>query len=137
MANDRSGLDVARLRADTRGCAEVVHLNNAGSALPPSIAVDTMVEHLRREEMIGGYEAHAQAADRIESVRDSIGLLLDTSGSNIALSISATDSWDRAFSAINFASDFRATHQNARIVVRIRIQCVASHATGSPPWSAA
>ena len=49
MANDRSGLDVARLRADTRGCAEVVHLNNAGSALPPSIVVDTMVEHLRRE----------------------------------------------------------------------------------------
>ena len=106
MTNDRSGLDVARLRADTRGCAEVIHLNNAGSALPPSIAVDTMIEHLRLEEMIGGYEAHAQAADRIDSVRDSIGLLLDTSGSNIALSFSATDSWDRAFSAINFASDF-------------------------------
>ena len=106
MANDESGLDVARLRADTLGCTEVVHLNNAGSALPPSIVVETMIEHLRLEEMIGGYEAHARAAQRCDAVRDSIGALLDTSGSNIALSTSATDSWDRAFSAITFAGDF-------------------------------
>jgi cysteine desulfurase/selenocysteine lyase len=106
MANDESGLDVAELRADTLGCTEVNHLNNAGSSLPPSIVVDTMVEHLRLEEMMGGYEAHARAAERIDEVRDSIGLLLDTSGSNIALSTSATDSWDRAFSAITFAGDF-------------------------------
>ena len=106
MANDESGLDVARLRADTLGCTEVVHLNNAGSALPPAIVVETMVEHLRLEEMIGGYEAHARTANRIDAVRDSIGALLDTSGANIALSTSATDSWDRAFSAITFAGDF-------------------------------
>jgi cysteine desulfurase/selenocysteine lyase len=106
MANDESGLDVARLRADTLGCSEVNHLNNAGSSLPPLIVVDTMIEHLRLEEMMGGYEAHARAAERIDAVRHSIGLLLDTSGSNIALSTSATDSWDRAFSAITFAGDF-------------------------------
>ena len=103
---DKSGLDVAQLRADTRGCTEVVHLNNAGSALPPFVVVDTMVEHLRLEELIGGYEAHARVGDRINTVRDSIGALLDTSGSNIALSTSATDSWDRAFVAIKFASDY-------------------------------
>ena len=106
MANDESGLDVAQLRADTLGCTEVNHLNNAGSSLPPSIVVDTMVEHLRLEEMMGGYEAHTRAAERIDAVRHSIGALLDTSGSNIALSTSATDSWDRAFSAITFAGDF-------------------------------
>ena len=104
--HDKSGLDVAALRADTRGCTNVVHLNNAGSALPPSVVVDTMVEHLRLEELIGGYEAHARAGDRINAVRDSIGALLDTSGSNIALSNSATDSWDRAFVAIKFANDY-------------------------------
>jgi len=103
---DESGLDVATIRADTRGCIDVTHLNNAGSSLPPSVVVDTMVEHLRLEEMIGGYEAHAQAADRIDAVRNSIGALLDTSGSNIALSSSATDSWDRAFIAIKFASEY-------------------------------
>jgi cysteine desulfurase / selenocysteine lyase len=106
MANDESGLDVAQLRADTLGCTEVIHLNNAGSSLPPSIVVDTMVEHLRLEEIMGGYEAHARASERIDTVRHSIGALLDTSGSNIALSTSATDSWDRAFSAITFAGDF-------------------------------
>ena len=43
----------------------MTHLNNAGSALPPAIVTDTMVAHLRREEEIGGYEAHAEAADRV------------------------------------------------------------------------
>jgi selenocysteine lyase/cysteine desulfurase len=42
MAN----LDVAALRADTPGCERIVHLNNAGSSLPPNPVVDAMVDHL-------------------------------------------------------------------------------------------
>ena len=62
-------LDVERLRADTPGCANVTHLNNAGSALPPAVVTQAQVDHLRLEEAIGGYEAHARAQSRIGLTR--------------------------------------------------------------------
>jgi len=99
---DNSQLNITQLRADTRGCEGVIHLNNAGSALPPAIVVDTVVDFLRQEEMSGGYEAHAHAHDRIDRVYQSIANLLNTQPDNIALTESATSSWDRAFSAIAF-----------------------------------
>ena len=95
-----AALDVARLRADTRGCESVNHLNNAGSALPPAIVVDTMVEHLRLEEQIGGYEAHAAATERIDAVYTSAAQLLGSRPDQISLVESATSAWDRGFAAL-------------------------------------
>lgn len=107
-------LDVDRLRSDTPGCAAVTHLNNAGSALPPAIVTDTVVEHLRREEAIGGYEAHAEAADRIEAVRDSAATLVGGRPDQIALLESATAAWSRAITAIAFT---RPLYEGDRILV--------------------
>jgi cysteine desulfurase / selenocysteine lyase len=107
-------LDVDRLRADTPGCASVTHLNNAGSALPPAVVTDTVVGHLRREEQIGGYEAHAEAADRIEAVRDSAATLVGARPDQIALLESATAAWSRALAAIAFT---RPLNEGDRILV--------------------
>ena len=89
-----------QLRSDTRGCTHVNHLNNAGSALPPAVVVDAMVEHLRREELIGGYEAHHEVSARIDSARDSVGALVRAPGHSIAFLDSATAAWSRALQAI-------------------------------------
>lgn len=99
-------LDVDSLRADTPGCTNVIHLNNAGSALPPAVVTDTVVAHLRREEQIGGYEAHAEAADRVAAVTESVATLVGARPDQIALVESATSAWDRAFLAMAFSGVF-------------------------------
>ncbi|MFM7598704.1 MAG: aminotransferase class V-fold PLP-dependent enzyme [Actinomycetota bacterium] len=98
-------IDVAVLRADTPGCASVTHLNNAGSALPPRVVTDTVVAHVRREEGIGGYEAHAEAADRVAAVYDSVARLVNAPRERVALVESATAAWDRGLQAIAFSQD--------------------------------
>ena len=103
-----SSLDVDRLRADTPGCGNVIHLNNAGSALPPAVVTAAVVDHLRREELIGGYEAHAEAADRIEAVRASAATLVGGRPDQIALLESATAAWSRAISSIAFTRPLNA-----------------------------
>jgi selenocysteine lyase/cysteine desulfurase len=62
-----------------------------------------MVEHLRREEAIGGYEAHAEARDRVAGVYASVGELINAPIECIALVESATVAWDRGLQAIAFS----------------------------------
>lgn len=94
-------LDIERLRADTPGCASVTHLNNAGSALPPAIVTQTQIDHLRLEESIGGYEAHAHAQGRVDAVYDSVAALAGCRADQVALVESATAAWSRGFAAIH------------------------------------
>lgn len=93
---------VAALRAVTPGCAHVVHFNHAGSSLPPQPVLDAVIDHLRLEAEIGGYEAHDAAEARIEAVYDSIARLLNAHRDEIALVENATRGWDMAVYAIPF-----------------------------------
>jgi cysteine desulfurase / selenocysteine lyase len=71
-------IDVDAARAATPGAEHVVHLNNAGAALPPEVVLDAQVSHLRREATIGGYEAAAEAeADgRLDRTYEAIAELI-------------------------------------------------------------
>ena len=40
-------IDVERARAQTPGCAEVTHLNNAGASLMPTPVLEAVIDHLR------------------------------------------------------------------------------------------
>ena len=67
---------------------------------------DTVVDHLRLEERIGGYEAADAAAPEIAAVYDALGTLVGARARNIAVVASAT----HAFAAALSAFDWRPTN---------------------------
>ncbi|HLZ68318.1 MAG TPA: aminotransferase class V-fold PLP-dependent enzyme [Dehalococcoidia bacterium] len=95
-----TALDIARLRAETPGCARVLHFNAAGAALMPQSVLDAVTGHLRREAEIGGYEALDEAAARYEAVYSSIARLLNAGPDEIALIENATRAFDMGFHAL-------------------------------------
>src|SRR5882762_1751216 len=94
--------DVARARAETPGCADVIHLNNAGAALQPAQVTDTIVNHLRAEALRGGYEVAEAAGAALAATYDSIARLLNADSADIALVDSATTAWQAVFYSLPF-----------------------------------
>jgi selenocysteine lyase/cysteine desulfurase len=98
-------LDLDRLRAETPGAANRIHLNNAGAALLPRPVLEAQLRHLRREAEIGGYEAADEAKDAIAAVYASVARLIGAAPDEIALVENATVAWQMAFYAL--AQEFR------------------------------
>ena len=96
-------VDVQKARAETPGCAHVTHLNNAGSALSPAAVVDAVVEYLRREAEIGGYETADERRESWEHTYDALARLVGGARDEIAVVENATRAWDMAFYAFRFS----------------------------------
>lgn len=90
-------IDIARVRADTPSCANIIHFNNAGASLMPDPVFDAMTGHLQLERKIGGYEAARQAADKIDGMYTEFAALLRCAPEEIAFVENATRAWDIAF----------------------------------------
>ncbi len=114
MANPFSSSEIDRLRADTAGCADHrIFFNNAGASLPPRPVVERVIEHLRLEEQIGPYEAADRTLAEREGVYAAIARMIGAGADEIALTESATRSWDMAFYSIGFKPGDRiVTAQN-------------------------
>lgn len=112
-AGGGDGLDVQRLREDTPGTAEVLHLNNAGAALPPRPVVRACTRHLRREARIGGYEAAEEAEAELAGTYDALARLLGCRPDELALTSSATRAWDMAFYSLELSEGDRVLTSRA------------------------
>lgn len=102
-----SQIDILQVRAETPGCSEVIHFNNAGASLPPKDVHRAITEHLRLEASIGGYEAEAKARDRLDRFYKAFAELLNCDSGEIAYVENATRAWDMAFYSIPFKSGDR------------------------------
>jgi selenocysteine lyase/cysteine desulfurase len=104
---------LAKWRKETPGCANRVHLNNAGSALMPQTVLDATVAHLNREANYGGYESSDDAESAVQEAYAHVGRLLGAQVRNIAVVENATVAFFQALSAFDFrAGDVIVTTRN-------------------------
>jgi selenocysteine lyase/cysteine desulfurase len=105
-----SDTEIAAARAVTPGCDSelgIVHLNHAGCSLAPQAVLDAEINHLRRESMIGGYEAADEAGDRSAAVYASIARLIGAQSHEIARVEHATAGWNAAFWSVQMEAGQR------------------------------
>ena len=98
-------VNIQRLRSETPGCEERIHLNNAGSALMPEPVIRAIQDHITLESRIGGYEAADARRDAVQSAYQSVAELVGTQPENIAFTENATASYMQALSSIPFERD--------------------------------
>ncbi len=99
MADVLTTDEIAAARSVTPGCASgsMIHLNHAGSSLPPQVVLDAQIGHLQAEATLGGYEAAARAGERHDAVYGSIARLIGADPMEIARMEHATAAWNAAF----------------------------------------
>lgn len=97
-----TGFDLQRARRETRGCERRLHFNNAGAALMPAPVCDAVIDYLKQEELLGGYELMEQRAAELEHFYPAAARLLNCSTTEIAFVDSATRGWSMAFYAFDF-----------------------------------
>jgi cysteine desulfurase/selenocysteine lyase len=95
--------DIARLRGETAGCEQTTFFNNAGASLQPRPVVARVIDHLRLEEQVGGYEAADRVALELAGVYGCVARLLHCAPEEIALQENATRAWEMAFYSLRFA----------------------------------
>ncbi len=135
--------EINRLRSETPGIDNSVHLLASGSALMPDKVVDAIISHTILESQIGGYEAQAQQSDALDQVYNTVAQHIGAKRHEIALMENATVAWCHAFYALplkpksriltceaEYAANYVAFLQRAKRDDLI-IEVVPSHETGA------
>ncbi|MCD0455945.1 aminotransferase class V-fold PLP-dependent enzyme [Chryseobacterium sp. LC2016-27] len=96
-------MNTGKIRQETRGLSDgKLFFNNAGSSLMPNIVVDSMLDYLKQEEQLGGYEVANRNAELLENFYTETSKLINCKSSNIAFMTSATEAFSKALSSIIF-----------------------------------
>ena len=112
-------LNINKLRQETPGVQNRVHLNNAGAALMSLPVYLAVKEHLDLELNIGGYEALDRAAPAFERTYDAIAELINCDRSEIALVENATVGWQMAFHGLRFEEGDRILTAEAEYAANV------------------
>ena len=88
------------LRQDTLGCQDIIHFNNAGSALQPHTVVRTVQQYLETEEVKGGYETASKYQEQLNQFYSEAAKLIGAEPDEIAFMSSASHAWLSALGAI-------------------------------------
>ena len=94
--------EILAIRAETAGTAGRIHLNNAGASLPPDAVIQTMVDFLQEEALLGGYEIEAKYRAQLDHTHQLIAQLIHANSDEIALTENASAAWDIAFNGLSF-----------------------------------
>lgn len=95
-------LDVQKARAQTPGCHNVLHFNNAGASLIPQPVIEAVNSHFNLEIEQGGYEAAAIAKAKIQNFYQAASQLIGCQPTEIAFIENATRAWDMVFYSLDF-----------------------------------
>lgn len=92
--------DLERVRTETPGLGQYVHLDNCGSAIMPEAVVTAMKAYFEQEIQLGGYVAQEQQSEKLQDVYRSLTGLFGGSVSDYALQGGAVDAWSKAFYSV-------------------------------------
>ena len=95
-------MNLDQLRRDTPATDHLIHLNNAGAGLMPTVVSNAVQDYLAHEARYGGYESVAAYGEQLQEIYPQAAQLLNTQPRNIALASSATNAYAQALSAIPF-----------------------------------
>lgn len=88
-------------RRVTPGATNSAFLDSAGSSLMSESVLGTVVDHLQRESVVGGYAAAAEAAERLGALRSAAAAIVgSTDDDEIAVMDSATRAWATCFYSV-------------------------------------
>ncbi len=121
-----SEIDIDAVRADTPGCGEVIHLNNAGAALPPSAVLSATIDYLEAEARTGGYEAAHSRVEDLNRVYEAGALLLGCQANELAFMTNASQAWNAALNSVPLDAGDRvlatSAEYNANVFGLIRLR---------------
>jgi selenocysteine lyase/cysteine desulfurase len=94
--------EIAQLRAETIGTTQKIHFNNAGASFNPDVVVDTVINYLREEATLGGYEIEDKYREQLNNTYSLVAKLINADADEIAIVENASTAWGIAFNGIDF-----------------------------------